>query len=505
MDINKRHEIIQNMWIKEELSIRDITLKEKYEQFYTPSTIANYMASFFRESKKNKIKVLDPGTGMGSLTIAFILTVLTWKNKPNKIELTLYEIDTTVREHLEIILKELSSISLEKNIELSWQVEWCDFIEDNVSKIQSNSFDMFDYVILNPPYRKLGADTTENKLLLDIGINSANFYAAFVSLAKRLLKKKGELVAITPRSFCNGVYFVPFREDLKSDMRFLNIHLFDSRTSPFRKDEVLQETVIYHCIKDIWDDTKKVNIIHSTDDCFDDLATQTIRLDELIYPNDNNITIRIVKNDEDKAISEKIESLPCSLFDLEIEVSTGPIVGFREKRELLRKEVVEGSVPYLHSNHIRDSIIRWPSEGAKYNCIISDEENMKRLRPSGNYVLVKRMSSKEERRRIVCGVVKGEQFETKFLGFDNKTNYYHKDKEGISLEFAKGLCLYLSSSIVDIYFRVFSGHTQVNAADLRGLKYPSKESLEELGRQYTDTLPSQFEIDELIETIIFSE
>jgi len=35
---------------------------------------------------------------------------------------------------------------------------------------------------------------------------------------------------------------------------------------------------------------------------------------------------------------------------------------------------------------------------------------------------------------------------------------------------------------VDDYFRRFSGHTQVNATDLRLLRYPGRRDLEELGR-----------------------
>ena len=42
---------------------------------------------------------------------------------------------------------------------------------------------------------------------------------------------------------------------------------------------------------------------------------------------------------------------------------------------------------------------------------------------------------------------------------------------------AEGLAVYLNSAVVDSYFRLFSGHTQVNATDLRGLLYPSRGRL----------------------------
>ena len=36
---------------------------------------------------------------------------------------------------------------------------------------------------------------------------------------------------------------------------------------------------------------------------------------------------------------------------------------------------------------------------------------------------------------------------------------------------------------IDEKFRLFSGHTQVNATDLRNLPYPNIEDLEKLGKQ----------------------
>ena len=42
--------------------------------------------------------------------------------------------------------------------------------------------------------------------------------------------------------------------------------------------------------------------------------------------------------------------------------------------------------------------------------------------------------------------------------------------------------MFLNSTAVDDYFRRFSGHTQVNATDLRLLRYPEIKELEQLGQ-----------------------
>lgn len=502
-ELDNLHRDIQNIWIEKNYEARDVILKERYEQYFTSSAIANYMASFFKSSKKSNIKILDPGAGAGSLTISFIISTFEWKVKPKKIHAVLYEIDTTLKYQLEAVLEELNRVCCEKKINFSWEIRYCNFIEEEAKRIKNGESEIFDYVILNPPYKKLAANSMENRCLLEIGIHSSNYYSAFISLAKRLLVKKGEIVAITPRSFCNGVYFNQFREDIKSGLRFINIHLFDSRTSAFSKDEVLQETIIYHCVKEEWDDNKSVKIIHSTDDTFSDLIYQNIKLNKVIYPTDKSNTIRIVKSDDDKIISDKIESLPCYLADLNIEVSTGPIVDFREKKGILYKEVIEGAVPFLCSHHIKDGEVKWPLAGAKFNSILQTEENIQRLRQTGNYVLVKRVTSKEEKKRVVCGVVNANNYSGDFLAFDNKTNYFHSNKNGIELEIARGICIYLSSSIIDMYFRIFSGHTQVNAKDLRRIKFPNELKLKQLGRTGSEVLFNQQNIDELVEKIIF--
>jgi adenine-specific DNA-methyltransferase len=59
------------------------------------------------------------------------------------------------------------------------------------------------------------------------------------------------------------------------------------------------------------------------------------------------------------------------------------------------------------------------------------------------------------------------------------------------------LACFLNSSALDSYFRVFSGHTQVNATDLRNMAYPSLVQLKMLGSEYRGSM-RQEEIDILI-------
>ena len=67
------------------------------------------------------------------------------------------------------------------------------------------------------------------------------------------------------------------------------------------------------------------------------------------------------------------------------------------------------------------------------------------------------------------------------------------------------MALYLNSTLIDQFFRLFNGHTQVNATDLRALPYPSLEALIALGAEApTDKLPPQEVVDTLVDKLIFA-
>jgi len=68
------------------------------------------------------------------------------------------------------------------------------------------------------------------------------------------------------------------------------------------------------------------------------------------------------------------------------------------------------------------------------------------------------------------------------LGFENHLNVFHEGKRGLPEDLAHGLAAFLNTTAVDENFRRFNGHTQVNATDLRLMKYPSRKALIGLGK-----------------------
>jgi len=189
---------------------------------------------------------------------------------------------------------------------------------------------------------------------------------------------------------------------------------------------------------------------------------------------------------------------------LGVTVSTGRVVDFRA-RDFLRKAPSEDTVPLIYPVHFNGGCVHWPcSESRKPNALLAVPETEDLMVPNGVYVLVKRFTAKEERRRVVATVFRPEGNLAGFasVGFENHLNYFHHQGGGLDARLAEGLAVFLNSTVVDAFFRQFSGHTQVNATDLRCLRYPSKVQLYKLAESPAAGTRDQAAIDSAVETML---
>lgn len=470
-------------------------------QFLTPASVARLMASMFKFSTPS-VSLLDAGAGIGSLLAACVGELCQRNNRPRKISVTAYETDSILIEYLKDTLRLCQRECDRVGIEFTSKLYQRDFIKDAARLLNRDLFSepfkpSFTAAILNPPYRKINAKSETRELLRRIGIETSNLYTGFIAATVKLLAPLyGELVAITPRSFCNGPYFKNFREFFLQEMALQRLHLFDSRQEAFRDDQVLQETVIFHAVKNA-NKPEKV-LINSSSSAEDELIlSREIRFKEVVHPEDPEMFIRIVPDGISQQIVEWMAQFKASLEDLGLSVSTGRVVDFRAK-QYLRLRPQEGTAPLIYPVNFTAGYVSWPKDTKKPQALIITEDTKALLVPNEHYVLIKRFSSKEEKKRVVAVVHDAERLPGTDIGFENHLNYFHRKGKGLDLTLARGLATFLNSSIVDAFFRQFNGHTQVNATDLRSLKYPSLQQLMALGAKIAAEFPRQEQIDALI-------
>jgi adenine-specific DNA-methyltransferase len=492
---------------REEASVRlDPRRRAQMGQFLTPSPIATFMASMFY-CRKSEVRILDPGAGAGSLGAALVLALCQRPKHPAKIALTAYEIDPLLVVYLRKTLERCQVVCEEFGVSFQGRVVDDDFLEAGANSLAGDLFargepERFDCAILNPPYRKIRTESRERSLLRSIGLETTNLYTGFVAVAARLLGPDGEMVAITPRSFCNGPYFEPFRRYFLRDMRFRRVHVFDARDTAFADDKVLQENVVFHAVKNT-EVNPDVIVSASAAPVGADLRLRTIKHDELISPRDRHAVIHIVPEKDGESTRDQISRLGGTISDLGLTVSTGRVVDFRA-RDLLRSQPGKNTAPLIYPCHFKQGFVEWPNgKTRKPNALAPGPRAEELVVPGGHYVLTKRFSAKEERRRIVAAVYDPERVPAPQVAFENHVNYFHARGAGLPAALAKGLAAYLNSSLVDNYFRQFSGHTQVNASDLRALPYPTRSALIALGRRIGKCFPAQEELDRLVAEVLF--
>ena len=478
----------------------DSQKKSQLGQFFTPASIAQFMAEMFVKNENINCRLLDAGAGIGSLSAAFLDRWTSGGLNFQRVELDAFEIDPSLKFHLIQTFDKYNGYS-----SLSLTIRGTDFIHAAADYLSGSLFaetlPKYTHAILNPPYKKIPGQSAHRAALREVGIKTVNLYSAFVALTLLLLDERGQLVAIIPRSFCNGLYYRPFRKFIIRHAAIKQIHLFKSRNKAFKDDDVLQENIIIRLERS--SQQGSVIISTSTDDSFSDLTVQEYPFDRIVFSDDQEQFIHVPTLSGINAL-DLYPSIRNSLSDLKINVSTGPVVDFRVKEHLCEMPDLN-TVPLLYPTHFINYGCEWPKQDIKKpNAIKRNSDTEKWLYPNGFYCVVRRFSSKEEKRRVIANVVDPSQFpRVSALGFENHLNVFHSGKKSLPKALAFGIALFLSTTVVDEYFRTFNGHTQVNATDLKRMKYPNRETLITFGEwAITQIELTQEMIDDKLETLL---
>lgn len=467
--------------------------KRAMGQFMTPAPVAAFMAGLF-EIRSGPIRLLDPGAGLGALTCAALDR---WRNgELGRVAITVeaHELDRQLSPHLEKTLATYTEVGATVRVKAE---EYLAAAAEDFEHGRTH----FTHAILNPPYKKISTSSDARTNARRFGLETVNLYSAFVGGALAHLREGGQLVAIIPRSFCNGPYYKSFRRFLLQHAALKHIHLFDSRTKAFKDDEVLQENIIVLLEKGVAQGPISISI--SEDERFVDMREQSVPFQSVVKPADSEFFFHIPQGMHNSPLEDS-PKIASTMKELGISVSTGPVVDFRV-REYLVTEPTNSSVPLLYPAHFSGSDITWPISGFKKANAIEHNESTKRwLFPSGTYTVVRRFSSKEEKRRVVASMVRPAALNNPtVIGFENHLNVFHQDRQGLPEALAWGLFVYLNSTAVDDYFRGFNGHTQVNATDLRNIKYPDRKALDALGEWAMKRREvSQTDIDGQVEALL---
>jgi len=408
---------------------------------------------------------------------------------PRRVELHAYETDTDL---LPLLLDALTACQASlgrQGHQLDFTIEPKDFITVGPDAGEPGELfgpveeQWFDAAIMNPPYLKIGARSEYGRAMRHIVHGQPNLYALFMSKAAHVLAPCGQLVAITPRSFCNGPYFRHFRRWFLSRMNLRRVHLFESRTDAFSEAKVLQENIITYARRDT-SQSGEIRLSHSRGKHLSrDLTELRLPASLVIDDSSDDAIVRLPTSEMGVAIMRAVEAWPERFSSHGLRVSTGPVVLFRSRRFISEREAGPGEIPLLSVQNVRPFRTVWPGNGVKKTVTFHvTPESRKLLIPRGNYVLLRRFSAKEDRRRLTASCLLADEIATPHVAIENHLNYICHDSRALTRYETIGVAMLLNSRLLDTYFRTISGNTQVNAAEVRKMPFPGLDAVAKLGR-----------------------
>jgi adenine-specific DNA-methyltransferase len=451
--------------------------RKRWGQYITPAKLVQFMAEAAAAGPVNRcVRILDPGAGTGSLGLGLAEELLD-RRKVSRVELVSVEHEPDACSQL-IDALACAKARFGKRLDTKWMGG------DFLSKLCFG--EPFDIAISNPPYFKLSPKDKRSG-------DAPNIYARFMAVAAGLLREGGRLCFVVPRSYLSGSYFRRFRESFHEMMQLDSVHTFDSRRMAFGRDEVLQESIVV--VYEKRRATDEDAVVFSSSAGLDDLpsgypesrlgysdAAFVVERKDL----DINGALALPSTPEQLEAGRKLCRFDSTIASLGLKVSTGPVVPFRCTAELAGVDEDVRGVPLLWMQHVKRGAVTWPLDGfRKPQRVRTPSLN---LTPLKNYVLVRRVSAKEDTRRITAAPLIAKDWDAKSIGLENHLNYIHRtgdplQPEGIGVGEARGIAAILNSQIYDQYIRMVSGTTQVSATELRALPMPRLPYIEQAGRR----------------------
>jgi adenine-specific DNA-methyltransferase len=340
---------------------------------------------------------------------------------------------------------------------------------DDIKRCRGEYTSGFDFVIANPPYAKypsrLLTDEQAERFSTTL-YGHPNLYGMFLQLGVELLGSGGRIAYINPASFLSGLYFRKLRRFLDRNLRISRFDTFENRTGLF--DGVLQELIILSG--------------HRRPEGQEADPDEEITLCEFAgLPNGDPRRALVVKRQSvilddafDKAffvtadplahrLLERMIAAGVPLASLGFTASTGTIVWNRVK-PLIRDASASDALPLIWGNGIRAFRFLGIGNRAGGGTHVELARKTENIVTHGESLLVKRMTAKEEHRRIVaCRTPSKYADDPRGYFVENHVNVIRPTEDGADLDLVLGL---LNSSLFDYVFRALNGNTQVSATEL---------------------------------------
>jgi len=461
-------------------------IKDK-SQYFTPLNKADKIFEDINIIEKEQIVILDPACGCGVLIFKLLDKILS-TFLPKEIKIDVYDIDSNVID----IFKQLTKYLSLGNIKLEIRC----FVNDFLSSDVENSY---DYIVMNPPYKKLKASDTPKNLETNIN-GQPNLYHLFINKSLEILDVSGILCVISPKNYLSGKYTEKLRNYILNNFSITKIHTFDNRVSIF--NNIIQEVCIVHIEKS----KKKVVQIS-----FNGNKSIFTEFNKIIINNKTKI-IQTPRNMDDYTLMRKFEKFPKGIIGNDILMITGKVVQFRVNRKenvLQENEYYKfkSGIPLVVYRHINRSVFSYEplvkKSKNKAITLIDDKTNESMLSSNSNYILMRKNTDKSYKKIIHC-VTYLKELRGDNIAIDNSIVYFTNNSNSLTKDEILGLhCIFMSKQF-DAYYRMINSSHTINIYELTNMHFPDIETIRLIGKEVKSTIISATMYSEIFEKYLNS-
>lgn len=332
----------------------------------------------------------------------------------------------------------------------------------------------FDFVVGNPPYYKIkDLDKNIKDTFAESIYGHPNAYALFIHAGIEMLKTRGRLGFIVPRSMLSGLYFKNSRDFIERKTAIKEIVNISDRKNIF--DDVLHGTMILSLKRGRQNDEKiNISLRKTLKDIKDEHRAIAVDRNKVVQRL-NGATVWFIADSLDvyNILSKIIKgSSLLSGQEINYRAKTGQIVWNRVKPLLLTQKEPD-TLPLVWATDVGKFSFSFNRMGTARPCFLKLDSKTKPLIVKGPCILVQRVTADEQPFRIVACIP--EEFckkEHDGYFIENHLNIVQPATESntIDLYFILGI---LNSEVVDFFFRTMNGNTQVSATELNLLPIPT--------------------------------
>jgi adenine-specific DNA-methyltransferase len=211
--------------------------------------------------------------------------------------------------------------------------------------------------------------------------------------------------------------------------------------------------------------------------------------------------LRVMPNTANSTVISMIDSLHGTFSERGYGISTGPVVSFRMK-DFLTFAPNQSAIPLITIHDIKPYAITHRGNPKKPGFFRITQNNRMWITPNSNYVLLRRFTAKEENRRLTAAPFTQSTFTSSQIALENHLNYIYLPNEKLSEDEMWGLTALFNSSQYDTYFRSISGSTQVNASEVKHMKIPSRDAIQQLGKRIRNSTSPAKDTDALVDEVL---